>query len=46
MPVEISKVGDEEWSIRHTHKHGFSERVTLDNEEVRELIEQFKKVGF
>ena len=44
--VEIIKVNDEEWRIIHTHKHAFREQVTLDSEEVRDLIEEFKKVGF
>ena len=37
---------DEEWSIIHTHKHGFREQIVLDSEEVRELIEELKKEGF
>ena len=46
LSVEISKVNDEEWSIIHTHKHGFMEKIVLDSEEVRELIEEFKEEGF
>ena len=46
MAVEIDKVNDEEWGITHTHKHKFMARIILDSEEVRELIEEFKKVGF
>ena len=46
MPVDISKVNKEEWSIIHTHKHGFKEQIVLDSEEVRELIEELKKEGF
>ena len=46
MAVEIDKVNDKEWSITHTHKYNFMERIVLDSEEVKELIEEFKKKGF
>ena len=45
MTVEIKKMDGEEWNIIHTHKSGFVKIMTLESEEVKELIEEFKEAG-
>ena len=46
MTVEIENMDDEEWNIIHTHKDGFVKIMTLDSEEVKELVKELKKAGF
>ncbi len=46
MSVEIKKMEGEQWKIVHTHKYGYERIMTLDYEEIKELIEEFKKEGF
>ena len=46
MSVEIVKVYDGVWGIIHTHMPMFEDRMILGDEEVKELIDAFKKEGF
>ena len=51
MPVEVHKReiyggSDTEWEITHSHKNGLEESITLDREEVRELVEELGRLGF
>ncbi len=46
MPVEIYKVSDKKWNIIHTHKDGVVTFIILDSDEVKKLLEEFKKAGF
>ena len=43
---EIYSSGDTEWEIIHSHKNGLEESITMDSEEVRDLIEDLKRLGF
>jgi hypothetical protein len=45
MTVEIKKTNSGEWNIIHTHEW-FVKIMTLDSEEIGELIKKFKDVGF
>ena len=51
MPVEVHKReiyggSDTEWEITHSHKNGLEESITLDREEVRDMIGDLKRLGF
>ena len=51
MTVEVHKReiyggSDTEWEIIHSHKNGLEESITMDMEEVIDLIEDLKRLGF
>ena len=46
MTVEVRKSSNIDWKITHSHKDGLEESVTLDFEEVRELVEELGRLGF
>ena len=46
MTVEVRKSSNIDWKITHSHKDGLEESVTLDSEEVRELVEELGRLGF
>ena len=46
MSVKIEKVYDGVWGVIHTHMPMFEDRMILDDEEVKELIEEFKEARF
>lgn len=44
MTIEVRKSSNIDWKITHSHKDGLEESVTLDSEEVRELVEELGRL--